>query len=121
MSLACPCADVGCLGKELGMLDEDVRRLAHDLTDIGATITSGLRCPEHNRAVGGEPRSKHVLGMALDFVPPAGKPRMDLVLPLLEEGKWRVITYSKDDHVHVQIDVEPRLYVADQGRYVRVL
>lgn len=31
------------------------------------TITSGYRSPEHNKAVGGEPNSYHMKGMAADF------------------------------------------------------
>lgn len=30
-------------------------------------ITSGYRCPEHNKAVGGAPNSKHLLGVAADI------------------------------------------------------
>lgn len=30
-------------------------------------IVSGYRCPQHNRAVGGAPRSQHVLGRAADI------------------------------------------------------
>ena len=30
-------------------------------------VTSGYRCPAHNKAVGGEPLSAHVFGLALDL------------------------------------------------------
>ena len=36
-------------------------------------ITSGYRCEDHNRAVGGAPRSKHVQCWAAD-IKPVGKP-----------------------------------------------
>jgi uncharacterized protein YcbK (DUF882 family) len=32
-------------------------------------ITSGYRCPEHNRAIGGAANSSHVSGMAVDIQP----------------------------------------------------
>lgn len=32
------------------------------------TINSGCRCPAHNRAVGGEPGSKHTMAIAADIV-----------------------------------------------------
>lgn len=35
-------------------------------------IISGLRCPAHNKAVGGIPKSKHVKGTAADVRPPKG-------------------------------------------------
>ena len=31
-------------------------------------ITSGYRCPDHNKAIGGAPKSEHVLGRAADIV-----------------------------------------------------
>ena len=31
------------------------------------TVHSGYRCPVHNKAVGGEPNSYHMRGMACDF------------------------------------------------------
>ena len=38
----------------------------------GAVITSGLRSPEHNAAVGGVPNSYHLTDQARDVVPPPG-------------------------------------------------
>ena len=37
--------------------------------DVSIQITSGYRCPRHNRAVGGAPRSMHVSGLAVDSYP----------------------------------------------------
>lgn len=31
------------------------------------TITSGYRCPEHNKAIGGASKSQHILGTAVDI------------------------------------------------------
>jgi uncharacterized protein YcbK (DUF882 family) len=46
------------------MVLEDVR------THFGhiVTITSAKRCPDHNKAVGGSSRSKHLEGIAADIV-----------------------------------------------------
>jgi|AntAceMinimDraft_13_1070369.scaffolds.fasta_scaffold00150_4 hypothetical protein len=35
-------------------------------------ITSGYRCNQHNKAIGGVPRSNHALGDGLDLVPSDG-------------------------------------------------
>ncbi|GEM_PF-2354129 len=37
--------------------------------EVGVRITSGYRCPRHNLAVGGAPRSMHVSGLAVDSQP----------------------------------------------------
>ncbi len=39
-----------------------------DLADAPVRVTSGYRCPEHNRAVGGAKQSRHLLGHAADIV-----------------------------------------------------
>lgn len=39
------------------------------------TVTSGYRCPELNRAVGGSATSAHLAGWAADLAPAAGDPR----------------------------------------------
>lgn len=113
----CPCRDSSCPGKTLP-LHPRIQQLIDDLTIDGAVITSGLRCPAHNAAVGGEPGSKHQLGEALDFVP---QDRLIAVQGLLDDGKWRIITYATDNHVHVHVADEARLYVKYGSQYVRAL
>jgi len=39
-----------------------------DLAGAPVRVTSGYRCPEHNRAVGGAKQSRHLLGHAGDIV-----------------------------------------------------
>lgn len=61
-------------------VEANIRRLAVQLQRVrdrlGAPmrITSGYRSPEHNRRVGGAPRSLHVRGLAADIASPAGAP-----------------------------------------------
>lgn len=60
--LACPCCGVNlCTGPLVNAL-EALR------AEVGLPITvnSGYRCGPHNQAVGGEPNSYHVRGMAAD-------------------------------------------------------
>ncbi len=44
-----------------------------DAWGSGLTVTSGYRCPELNRAVGGSATSAHVYGWAADIVPANGQ------------------------------------------------
>ena len=52
---------------------EDLRRVAEqlqlvrDFFQAPVIVTSGLRCPELNAAVGGRPHSAHTLGLAADW------------------------------------------------------
>lgn len=41
-----------------------------DLLDAPIIITSGYRCPDLNAAVGGSRGSRHMLGLAADFIAP---------------------------------------------------
>lgn len=41
--------------------------LARKIAGVPFVVTSGYRCEEHNKAVGGAKHSKHVLGQAADI------------------------------------------------------
>jgi uncharacterized protein YcbK (DUF882 family) len=61
---ACKC---GCGFDDI---DEELVDVLDDLREhFGqpVTITSGCRCSKHNKAVGGEPKSKHMEGIAADI------------------------------------------------------
>lgn len=65
--LACRCGCDACeMDPRLLLLAEKIRVL---LGDCPMVVTSGFRCPDHNAAVGGEPDSHHMKGMAMDFYP----------------------------------------------------
>lgn len=64
-------------------LDQNLRHLAEALEEVRVVlkhcpmiITSGYRCRELNREVGGQPNSAHIQGLAADFIcPQFGPPR----------------------------------------------
>jgi len=59
--------------QDIARVMEDVRKL-HGNKPI--TITSGYRCPEHNRKIGGAPNSYHMRGQAADFVVKGVSPKV---------------------------------------------
>lgn len=66
-------AEFKCRGDDCDFDTVDVE-LLEVLEEIRTTfnvpikILSGCRCPAHNRAVGGSPKSQHLLGKAADIV-----------------------------------------------------
>ncbi len=46
----------------------DALQELRDLANAPIRVTSGYRCPEHNRAVGGAKQSRHLRGHAADIV-----------------------------------------------------
>ena len=65
--IACPCGACGGFPAEP---EEKLVRLAERVRtafDAPVLISSGVRCPAHNAAVGGVKNSRHLLGKAMDF------------------------------------------------------
>ena len=63
----CPCGQCGGFPAEP---EEKLVRLAERVRaafDAPVLISSGVRCPAHNAAVGGVKNSRHLLGKAMDF------------------------------------------------------
>ena len=61
----CPC---GCDRAEINPALVEALQELRDLAARPVRITSGYRCPDHNRAKGGKRRSQHLLGNAVDVV-----------------------------------------------------
>lgn len=62
--MRCPCnkCDGGKMDLEFMVRLQDAR----DYYGRPVAITSGMRCPEHNKEVGGKENSLHLFGMAAD-------------------------------------------------------
>jgi uncharacterized protein YcbK (DUF882 family) len=69
------------------------------------TITSGLRCSEHNRAVGGRPTSAHLKGLAVDISCGSSIERYELLGALFTMPGFTRIGIARD-FIHVDIDVK---------------
>lgn len=82
--------------KRVAILLEEVRELAGHAVGI----TSGYRCPTLNKAVGGEPVSAHLLGLAAD-IHVVGIPHKELALMIRDSGiEYDQLIYEID-WVHI--------------------
>lgn len=65
----CKCGGIHCDGFPAQPQETLVRALqqVRDYFDVPVTVSSGLRCPAHNWAVGGVSNSRHLTGKAVDF------------------------------------------------------
>ena len=106
---ACPCCGACNVDKRLLDLLEAMR------ADLGRplVITSGCRCPAHNREIGGAPNSEHIAWRkepgveafctAADLKAPSSAARFDLVRAALDAGCERIGVYAHKAIVHVGV------------------
>jgi len=62
-------------------------------------ITSGYRCPEHNKAVGGSPHSQHLEGRAADIAMTSGTERWEFLRLCYQHGFTGIGIHSKYIHL----------------------
>lgn len=89
--------------------------LAREICGFPFKITSGLRTPEKNAAVGGVEDSSHIKGLAVDLAAPieAGL-REKMAWSLGLAGFKRIGSYER--HFHVDIDAWKDQYVMWFGK-----
>jgi len=76
--------------------------LAREIAETRFVITSGYRCPKHNKEVGGVKNSAHMSGLAVDIVVPDNVARLNILKGLIIAG-FRRIGIGKD-FIHADID-----------------
>lgn len=98
--------DCNCGNCEPIAVDHELITVLEDLRSYFGkqiTVTSGYRCPDHNAAVGGHPKSKHMLGIAADIKVAGVYPQA--VYNYLNEkypDKYGIGLYSAWVHIDVQ-------------------
>jgi len=93
----CGCGYDDISGRFLNILD-DIR----DLIDRPLVITSGCRCQEYNKKVGGKKYSAHTKGLAVDLNAVSSVERFEIVQALVAFKVSRVGIGK--DFVHIDID-----------------
>ena len=64
--------------------------LARGLCEAPWIVSSGIRCPEHNRAENGSPASSHLTGHAVDILCRSSAQRLEMIQACLGVGLFRL-------------------------------
>ena len=84
-------------------------------------ITSGYRCPAHNKKIGGSPKSQHLLGKAADIYVNGMSVRdlYEVVSIFYKNGITGIGVYPEQGFIHVDIREKPGIwvYIKSQGKY----
>jgi zinc D-Ala-D-Ala carboxypeptidase len=93
----CGCGTNNISSKLIERLDN-----ARHIAGVPFVLSSGCRCPSHNKNVGGSPTSSHVNGTAVDIKVSSSKDKYKILTALMLEGFDR-IGIAKT-FIHVDID-----------------
>ncbi len=94
----CGCGLNNISDELVNMLDN-----ARELAGVAFIVTSGCRCGEHNKKVGGKPDSAHLSGLAVDIAAPIEK-RYAILAALINVGFERIGISFNGNFIHVDID-----------------
>lgn len=100
--LECRC---GC-GKTVKPEFREMLNEARELAGVPFTVTSGMRCLEHNRRIGSRDTSTHVKGLAADIKYTDALHLTRIVHALSRVGFLRLGTNEKLKFMHVDTDKE---------------
>ena len=99
----CKCGKCGGFPAEPQMKLIQVADRVRTNFGAAATVSSGVRCPTHNKNVGGVSNSRHLQGKAMDFCI-AGKTAKEVLAYVKKQPEIRY-TYAIDSkYVHMDID-----------------
>lgn len=77
---------------------------ARTIAQVPFNITSGYRCFEHNKNVGGSPTSSHLKGVAADIKYSNGLQLVRIIFGLTKAGFTRIGINEEKQFIHVDCD-----------------
>jgi uncharacterized protein YcbK (DUF882 family) len=100
----CRCCGRVMLATRLVVMLEDLRAA------LGrpVVITSGYRCHAHNKAIGGAPRSLHMLGRAVDIKSQAKQTELAEIKKIAAEiGFYEILPDTGKNYIHLSLRIAP--------------
>ena len=101
---------------KLAQFCERVRKIL----GVPMEITSGVRCPNLNRKVGGVSNSDHVKLLAIDFVPSRLKLKTAFDKIANSSLDFKQLILEKNSWIHISIGDKREALVYDGKKYTRV-
>jgi len=77
---------------------------ARAIAGVPFVITSGARCPWHNKQVGGVEDSSHTKGLAVDIAVPSSERTFHIMKGLMDAGFKRIGWNQSKKFIHADID-----------------
>ncbi len=97
--MECPCCGVCEMKPEFMIKLQQLR----DSWNRPIIIDSGFRCPSHNKIVGGEPDSQHLIGNAADILIEDNEERFGLLVRIFSIGFRGIGANEKYTHVDLRV------------------
>ena len=91
-----------------------------EVLGVPMNITSGVRCPNLNRKVGGVSNSDHVKLLAIDFVPSRLKLKTAFDKIANSSLDFKQLILEKNSWIHISIGDKREALVYDGKKYTRV-
>ena len=95
----------GCSEQSIEPELEDMLNIARHFAEIPFIVTSGYRCPEHNKKIQGVKNSPHLKGIAVDLSADTSRERWLIVSSLIRAGFKRI--GIGEDFIHTDIGNVP--------------
>lgn len=99
---ACRCGRCGGFPREPEELLVRVADRIRENLGCPMPVSSGVRCADHNQAVGGVPNSRHLMGKAVDLCA-SGKTSGQLLAEVLRQPEIRYAYAIDERYVHMDI------------------